>query len=172
MGIWAGIKHSLNSTLGTSEFQPLDKLLMYGSKRFSIGNDVYATVYTGSATSTIPANTITGSTVNLCSIRPKLGGSFTMRASGSVSKVSGTTIYCKILVYINDVHYNTATFSANSSSTTTSGNITMTIPSNAGDKISFKLQGGLSMSVETNYSASCSGISILANVVDNLIDIL
>lgn len=27
MGIWAGIKHALNSTLGTSEFKPLDKLM-------------------------------------------------------------------------------------------------------------------------------------------------
>ena len=41
MGIWAGIKHSLNSTLGTNEFQPLDKLLRYGSKQFTEGNDIY-----------------------------------------------------------------------------------------------------------------------------------
>lgn len=27
MGIWAGIKHALNSTLGTSQFKPLDKLM-------------------------------------------------------------------------------------------------------------------------------------------------
>ena len=26
MGIWAGIKHALNSTLGTADFKPLDKL--------------------------------------------------------------------------------------------------------------------------------------------------
>lgn len=27
MGFWSGIKHALNSTLGTSEFKPLDKLV-------------------------------------------------------------------------------------------------------------------------------------------------
>ena len=27
MGFWAGIKHALNSTLGTTKFKPLDKLL-------------------------------------------------------------------------------------------------------------------------------------------------
>ena len=27
MGIWAGIKHAVNSTLGTSNFKPLDQLM-------------------------------------------------------------------------------------------------------------------------------------------------
>ena len=173
MGIWAGIKHSLNSTLGTNEFQPLDKLLRYGSKQFTASNDIYKAVFSGTTTSKIPAGTVTGSIIDLCSIRPKIGGSFTVTASTGVIVAGTTAIYSSLLVYINDVYYGKATFTKKSSDTATSGNISINVPFKAGDKISFKWQGTLSMSVDSGTcEAQCWGLNILGQVVDNLIEMV
>ena len=46
MGIWAGIKHALNSTLGTSEFQSLDKIIL-GQKGLKASQNLYAPVWSG-----------------------------------------------------------------------------------------------------------------------------
>lgn len=49
MGIWAGIKYALNSTLGTSEFMSLDRLINSKIKRYTTGTAVLETQeYTGS----------------------------------------------------------------------------------------------------------------------------
>ena len=49
MGIWAGIKYALNSTLGTSEFMSLDRLINSKIKRYTTGTAVLETkTYTGS----------------------------------------------------------------------------------------------------------------------------
>lgn len=44
MGLWAGIKYALNSTLGTDEFKPLDKLIV-GEKLFCSSDTVIAQIY-------------------------------------------------------------------------------------------------------------------------------
>lgn len=41
MGLWAGIKHALNSTLGTEDFQPLDKLFFSGKSTVASNNPLY-----------------------------------------------------------------------------------------------------------------------------------
>lgn len=39
MGIWSGIKHAINSTLGTSEFQPLDKIIK-SQRTYAASSDI------------------------------------------------------------------------------------------------------------------------------------
>ena len=171
---WSEIKHALNSTLGTSEFKPLDKLIRFDGKQFATGSDVFATPFTGSASSTVPTDTVTGPEIVLCSIRPQIGGSFTARANVGInnSRVSNTKMYCSILAYINGVYYGKSTLTQASTSVE-SGTISLVVPFNAGDTISFKLQGTLSVSQGGGtQTATCSQLSILAHVVDNLIDVL
>ena len=167
---WSEIKHALNSTLGTGKFQPLDKLIIYGSKQFAPNSDVFQNVFSGSVSSTIAYNTVTGGIVDIASIRPKVGGSFTMSASVSISGVSGNAVYSSILVYINDTYYSKTTFTG--TGTSSSGTISTLVPFNAGDKISFKLQGSIPSSVAVNSYAYCSKINVCATVVDNLIEIV
>ena len=45
MGIWAGIKYALNSTLGTNYFQPLDQQIR-NNKILMASNELYATLPT------------------------------------------------------------------------------------------------------------------------------
>lgn len=40
MGIWTGIKHALNSTLGTSGFKPLNEIIM-GQKQFVASDNLF-----------------------------------------------------------------------------------------------------------------------------------
>lgn len=67
MGIWAGIKYALNSTLGTDKFEPLDKILM--------GEEEYYCNESGDSV-TICSNKNFSSTA--------LAGSFTAEMNGSV----------------------------------------------------------------------------------------
>ena len=46
MGIWAGIKHALNSTLGTSDFKPLDKLIIEQEKMVA-SDELYESLVDG-----------------------------------------------------------------------------------------------------------------------------
>lgn len=43
MSVWGEIKHAINSTLGTNDFKPLDKMIE-GQNRMIVSEDVYATL--------------------------------------------------------------------------------------------------------------------------------
>ena len=43
MGLWAGIKYALNSTVGTTEFEPLDKIIL-GSKALKASDNFYSRI--------------------------------------------------------------------------------------------------------------------------------
>ena len=47
MGFWTGIKHALNSTVGTREFQPLDKIIK-GQRTLAPADSVLAVISSGS----------------------------------------------------------------------------------------------------------------------------
>lgn len=49
MGFWSGIKHAINSTLGTSEFQPLDKIID-GQRTLAASDSVLNVVFSGNET--------------------------------------------------------------------------------------------------------------------------
>lgn len=65
MGIWAGIKYALNSTLGTDEFEPLDQLII-NSVYLTGTNDVLYTL--GNASSIDGSKTIFEKKVNISGV--------------------------------------------------------------------------------------------------------
>lgn len=174
MGIWAEIKHALNSTLGTSEFEPLDKLIRYSGKQFAMGSNVFATPFDGSVRSDIPTNKITGTSVDIVSIRPKISGSFTASVSVTTYSSKSKTVFANLVVYINGVAQSTGQYTgSHSSSGTLSGTASVAVSFKAGDTISFKLYSSLMSSEESGqYYATCSRVNIFGQVVDNLIEVL
>ena len=177
---WAEVKYALNSTVGTDEFKPLDELMKdevnlmrYDGKRFAVDDTIIETK-TGGGKSTVPTNTVTGNVVDICSVRPKIGGTWTVQTPVTtyMSFANETTLYASVLVYVNDVYYGKGTFThPSTSSGQKSGTASMNVSFKAGDKISFKFQTTLSISVESgSFYASCSSVNILAKVVDNLIE--
>ena len=166
---WGKIKKAINSTVGTSEFQPLDKLIRYEGKRFAPDTSAFVSKSFSTVTSKPAYNTIIGPLVDLCSFRANIGGSFTASAPVT-TMIDSTTIYASLKVYINDVYYGQGTFTR-SPSGSASGTASVNVSFNPGDKISFKFQTTLSMSVESsNNYATCSRVDILAKVVDNVIE--
>ena len=169
MGIWAEIKYALNSTIGTADFKSLDKLLRFEGKRFAIDSSIFDT-RSGGGRSTVPTNTVTGNVVDICSVYPKIGGTWNVQVpvDNYLSWSNETTLYASVLVYINDVYYGQGTYTSISSS---SGNVSVNVSFKTGDKISFKLQATLSKSIASgSFYTSCSSLNILAKVVDNLIE--
>lgn len=176
--MWGIIKKALNGTVGTSEFKPLDELIRYDGKVLAPDDDVFAHTSFDAVTSIVPNGTVTGTVVDMCSVRVKVGGSFTVSVPMSVylQPNQGNTIYPKVLVYINDVYYGAGTGSvpASSGTGTRYETISVTVPFEAGDKISFKLQATIAGSTNYSplYSATCSQLNILARTVDNVVDVL
>lgn len=102
MGIWAGIKYALNSTLGTSDFISLDKLINSKVKRYTASTD------------TISTKTYTGTTSNLKPqvIRNTLLASFYLPYDGVIyinasltnkSGISGGENYGYYILYIGNI---------------------------------------------------------------------
>lgn len=56
MGLWAGIKHALNSTLGTEDFMPLDKLIK-GQRTLAASDDIIAVIFSSSSDTLINKKT-------------------------------------------------------------------------------------------------------------------
>ena len=49
MGFWAGIKHAINSTLGQTDFQPLDQIIK-GQKTIAPSDQILISLYSGGTT--------------------------------------------------------------------------------------------------------------------------
>jgi hypothetical protein len=171
---WGKIKKALNSTVGTSEFQPLDQLLRFSGKNFATSGNVFATPFNGSVRSDIPTNKITGTTVDIVSIRPKISGSFTASASVTTYSTRSKTVFANLSVYVNGVAQSTGQYTgSHSSSGTLSGTASVVVSFNAGDTISFKFNSSLMSSEDGGqFYALCTRLNILGQVVDNLIDVL
>ena len=96
MGFWTGIKHALNSTLGTSEFKPLDKIIE-GQRSLAASDSVIRVLFSGSTN-------VTYTGVLFGSFVPQKSGSIRVLAKGTTSgsyssatfdltiKEAGTTI--------------------------------------------------------------------------------
>ena len=96
MGIWTGIKHALNSTVGTEDFQPLNELTekiihkyTLGSKKYVASNDLIIN-YLPSGEQYIGA----GQNIFLGNFTPAIDGyirfNFTLSASSSQHATSFT----------------------------------------------------------------------------------
>lgn len=80
MSIWAGIKHALNSTLGTSDFKPLDQLII-GERAFVASDTAYSVMLDGAQSTTATIGSFT----------PKLDGYVRVIAKVQTTALSGTT---------------------------------------------------------------------------------
>lgn len=95
MSIWAAIKYAINSTLGKSNFEPLDKLIK-NQKTLYASNDDYAVLYETEVSKTIDANS---------KKEHPLPISITMRGAGSFrlsyKHSSSTSAYINLKVIKN-----------------------------------------------------------------------
>lgn len=87
MGTWSGIKRALNSTLGTSGFKPLDKIitdLIIGQKRLVASDNVLAVIVSGSSGIGVGDTEVVGT------FTPKVSGSIRLfaTAKGNTSSSS------------------------------------------------------------------------------------
>jgi hypothetical protein len=77
MDIWAGIKHALNSTLGTEDFKPLDKLLKHyleEHKSLAPSDSIYKVIQSGERYKEVPSSTISYTII----------GGFTSNVTGAI----------------------------------------------------------------------------------------
>ncbi len=80
MGLWAGIKHALNSTLGTSDFKPLDKLIsekIDGVRTLGASDATIIVVGSGSASN---------STTHLLQFKANVSGSMRLMGTATVGR--------------------------------------------------------------------------------------
>ena len=146
MGIWSGIKHALNSTLGTSEFKSLDKMIM-GSKGLKASENFYHRVQ---------STTVTGE-YN----KAKTKNDFMiMNWSGSLKLKFSARTYNSggfFRVLINGVSQGDIVLSNTSYAVSSTGAISF----NKGDKIGITLGA-----YNSNGAIEVSYIDVYADVVD------
>lgn len=73
MGLWAGIKRSLNSTVGTTEFEPLDKIIK-GAKGLKASDNFYSRILSGNFSGTADSPFVIENLIEM-----KWQGSFRMK---------------------------------------------------------------------------------------------
>ena len=145
MSLWAGIKYALNSTLGTNDFEPLDKMIL-GQKQLLASDNVYQIVKSNAGSVTNPA------TLNIDLFKLKINGSFKIRAYGSASYNPGTIRILKNGVDITSISVEVQTEDRNYDSSV--------INAERNDTISVILSAG------TNGRLYVYTISILADIID------
>ena len=169
MSIWSEIKHALNSTLGTSEFKPLDKLIRFEGKRLAVSDTTFLKIPKGSFTKD------TYFVEDICTLTPSVGGS--VRVSANMTLMSWTTeanTYGRILVYVNGV--NKYTFSQSHSFYVGNTNKDVVVSGDfnfdANDVIELKVQGMYGSSTTANNGRiTFSSMQLNAIVVDNLMGV-
>lgn len=166
MSIWAGIKHALNSTLGTSEFKPLDKLIRFEGKKLAVSDSTFLSLPNASFTES------TAFTRDICTLTPSVGGSVRLSSNMTLVSYSSTdTLYGKILVYVNG----SLKYTFQQSFVWASGDnskavvVTGDIQFNANDVISVKVSG--SITGGASGKVSVSNMYVKAIVTDNLMEV-
>ncbi len=139
MGIWAGIKHALNSTLGTKDFEPLDKLIVSKTKTIA-SDELYES---------LPSRSITvggASTIKTSNFpRLKMKGYGTLRLKATL----GIELYGEMWVTFNVLKNDETVTSLNLrlGEDVTNKEFSRNISFEHGDVLSFMLEGG------NNYSS-------------------
>ena len=126
MSIWAEIKHALNSTLGTNDFEPLNELF-FKNKALNASENLYYIIQSGWA------RVEEGETYKI----PK---SIKMYNSGSITIKSGLNgpdydRYTYLNIYINNVLYK----QLSAYQTSSMEEVSTTVSFNAGDVITFEI---------------------------------
>lgn len=152
--MWAGIKHALNSTLGTKDFQPLDKLY-YKGKSLVASDNLYMYIINSRITVdrdssyTVPEKLVM-----------KNAGSIKLRAEMSYY----STPRLKVNIYVNSSLRLELT--RTDEATNTTDVVSGQLKYNAGDVVTFKI-------VNTyTASGSISQLTLHADVIDtSMLDI-
>ena len=174
MGIWKEIRKTLNSTLGTQDFKPLDYIIRYDSKSLVASNNVLADIPIKVSSLSHTSYPVALSDItNIGSFISKVGGTITVYSYVTISSAS-TQNYAKaeLYVYVNGVIVSTVTITNNGSTDSlhtlshpTSQNITV----NANDVVEFKVRLGHSGNVSNTATLSINTLQARADVKDNLI---
>lgn len=160
MGFWSGIKHALNSTLGTDDFQPLDKIIL-GMRCLQASGEVYMTLASLEATAVAVGKTEVFSSKQ--SITPYASGSLKLKityAPGGQGYGGSSNIFNVLVngVVVNSVELSTS--KSSTESTATSGIIRY----KAGDVITFNAE--VSAGPYQSLYFSCSAIEILGTLTE------
>lgn len=163
MGLWAGIKHALNSTLGTEDFKPLDKFIIE-QKKLVASDDIYleledfsvSTVYNGNQVSAYYPKKI------------KMIGDGSMRIKGVLTPSSNSTARRSIVVYLNEQEVYFAEWGP--SSTTTQA-FQKDISYKNKDVISFLINVANTVS-SSNVTATVENFSINGKVIHNVFELI
>lgn len=167
MGIWAGIKHALNSTLGTNNFKPLDKIFYQGKSTIASENPLYLISNGGNFNYNSTSNDDNFST-------GVIGKTFVAKSSGSF-KVSFNLTYSSsqgsggIGVYINDVRKTSRTSREVSDALL----FTEPVSYSEGDVITIKVARIYDNDANSSKSFTISNIQFCADIVDvSMFDIM
>lgn len=142
MGIWTGIKHALNSTLGTENFKPLDKIIE-GQKRFVASDDklVAASGHFGTESNFL----------SFLKFTPKLDGTLKLQYTAESSNGS-LTVPLSVRIYKDGILYDTwsSGIAPNSSSTV---DYTLNVQKSS----VYEIMGGTSYNVTIPYEFYVGG---------------
>lgn len=135
MGLWVGIKHAINNTLGTKNFTPLNEI-MENQFRIEADENKYARVFDKSAKKYTIKTTTQGEWINLDipeTLKMLKEGTITLK--GKLSRNSTARASSAIGIYKNGerVFYHSDTY--NESAT----EFSVTIPVSVYDVLTFKL---------------------------------
>lgn len=146
MSFWSSIKHAINSTIGTSEFKPLDEIIK-GQKSLVVSDNIYCTLL-----STSKSADSTNTEVELCSFQMNGDGSFKFKCYASYSQYSGS-----VIVYRNNVATEYISIEKNTGSYIYSD----TIKAEKNDVIRLTVKRG------SGGSSGCKEVYMCADMVDN-----
>ena len=160
MGIWAEIKHAINSTLGTEDFKSLDKIIR-SMRSLQASDDVYMNLIPLSISSVSYGKTQTFTSSQ--SLTAYSSGSLKLKYDYTVPTTGDSGRSNKLNILIN----NEVVSTYNLSTSATSSNLTQTTDEifyNMGDKISFNVEvtGGNN----STFTTSCSGVQILGTLTE------
>lgn len=160
MGFWSGIKHALNSTLGTADFQPLDKIIK--SQKNLVADDApYYTIFVGSEAVKVPSgsgNVITYTDLPY-KIKMKTNGSCRIKVKIKKS-ASDRATYFQVLV-------NGVLQSSVNSSTDDLTEVSTDIVFDYGNIISFSIGGYRGTSPTYNNLKIC-GTVVDTSLIENI----
>lgn len=152
MGLWTGIKHALNSTLGTENFQPLDKIIE-GQRTLAASDNVIRVI-------TPPTGSFRNQT-SIGSFTPKVGNS--IRVSVVFAPNSATNKTVQLYVGGGGKNFSTsATFNA-TTGVTTNGFMEIDVPIEAG--VTYGISMSSSDSIRVVSCKLCASITD-ANLVE------
>ena len=191
MSVWAGIKHALNSTLGTSNFKSLDKIIdeskddiiselgvgqtrliqdigdiVEEQTRIVASDDAYATIDGGSV-ETKPVNTEVSYTLPK-KLKMRRPGS--LRISGTLSRTNSSKMRGGVAVLVNGVEADN--YYRSDEVGTNSDKFSMDVSFSAGDIISFKVYGTNTASTTDTRKVSVSQLTLTGTVINNVHEVV